>query len=137
MFLCFLILLIKRKRLGPVNLSKVLYRDSFWGKVFTAIGFWPPRGLKNHTLKPYSYLIPTGGIKVLELWFQQVQFQRLFRGCSEKTGGGSAPKPQSFKHWEQFFFFDRFNAPKDLPVDFLHLICKVLKFNEQETGFNH
>ena len=37
--------------MGPVILSKFLYRGTFWGTVFTAIGFWPPRGLKNQTPK--------------------------------------------------------------------------------------
>ena len=40
--------------MGLVNLSKVLYSGGFRGTVFTAIGFWPPRGLKNRTLKTAS-----------------------------------------------------------------------------------
>ena len=37
---------------GPMILLKALYWGCFWGMVFTTIGFWPPRGLTNHTLKP-------------------------------------------------------------------------------------
>ena len=37
--------------MGPVNLSKVLYRCGFWGAVFSGGSFWPPSGLKNCTPK--------------------------------------------------------------------------------------
>ena len=42
---------------GPVILSKVLSWGGFWNTVFIAIGFWPPRGLKNHTPKLHPEII--------------------------------------------------------------------------------
>ena len=75
---------------GPVILSKVLYRGGFWGTVFSAIDFWPPRGIKNCPPKNRAFhvflfkkttlpLFPTV-IKLLciRAVFYQSQFLRLF-----------------------------------------------------------
>ena len=71
-----------------MNLSEVLLRGDFWGAIFSGVG--------------------AGTV-----------FSRYgFRGCLEaaqkkpiKTRDGTAPKPQSYKHWVRFFSFDRFKAP--------------------------
>ena len=41
----------------PVILSKVSYRGSFWGAVFSGVGFWSPSGLKNCPLKPAFFIL--------------------------------------------------------------------------------